>query len=569
MLRFARFSLFVLSLLLVATSCDFNAAEDAVNDFDVLIGLPSLSTVVNVQALDASTGQPVSQEVTVTFDGENAGSVMDIYNDPIAELAIQDGFGTFALDPASGPTPTNPAQVTLRVQSERYNATTTTIQATQDGSVNRVIRLTPEDPRKEAAGTAGVREGVSTNDNGETTRPVSGGTDKAKAAEAQGTFEIPQGIRLATASGDPVQGPVTVDLSVFDNSPAAQELLPSEVKVNENGQLRQIQGGVRFTVRGANGRLASQFGISAEPDTATATIDFPTLSTSGTPTITLVDAETGATRTVSLTSSSGSSKRGGAASQSGETKFLFVQNSIVVRSPSGTTTIDRGEFGGKLFAVAGAEPSSTCSPGALTINPNGQSGSMRVQISGDGFAVSRTVGIPDSESSFTLSSSSLFEGEIPDLGNVTLSVRTVDDQTSTTTIDPCSESSITLEAPATNRIDATVKAEANCPAGERLPISPPFDGYSLAYRLKGSTSPYWTVPRSAISFNTTDDAKETVTSVVVSVSGVRPGADYNAVGTFGSRTATLADAGRDAITMPSQDGGQVTITDEELREECQ
>jgi hypothetical protein len=258
-----------------------------------------------------------------------------------------------------------------------------------------------------------------------------------------------------------------------------------------------------------------------------------------------------------------------------ETEFVFNGSEVIVRSPNGTGTIDRSSEApqGEFFAVVGVDPTDTCSPSKLTINPNGQDGSIRLQIAKDGFVVERTVDIPESGE---LSASSLYEGDIPDLSNVSIRVQTTDDQTTTSTIDPCTESSITLDPPATNRIDATVKVEANCPEGERVPISPPFDGYSLSYRLEGNSDPYWTVPKKAITINTTDDAKETVTSVEVSLFNVIPDGRYTAVGTYGDQSANLADAedidnpnvDDGAIIMPSQDGGQITITDEELQNEC-
>lgn len=575
MIRYSRFSLFALALLFLITSCDFNAASDAAEDFDVLIGLPSLSTVVNVQALDASDGTPISpEEVTVTFGGTDGESVVDIYNDPEDSLVVQDGFGTFALNPSEEPSSTNPAQVTLRATADGYNGASTSIKVTQEGTVSRVIRLTSEDPENAAPGTAGAREeGIDNGASGQTGSTTSSAAPATKSRTASASFSIPAGISLETASGASVTGFTTMNLRVFDNSAAAQDLLPTEVKTTDNGTHRQIRGALRFEVRGDNG-AANSFGTTAS-DTTRVTADFASLSNStGDPTVTLVNPGTGMSRTVDLSPANTGRT---------ETEFVFAGSEVIVRSPNGTGTIDRSSEApkGEFFAVVGVDPTDTCSPSGLTINPNGQDGSIRLQIAKDGFVVERTVGIPDPQSSFTLSASSLYEGEIPNLSNVSISVQTTDDQTTTSTIDPCGSPSITLDAPANNRIDATVRVEANCPAGERVPISPPFDGYSLSYRQEDSNDPYWTVPKKAITINTTDDAKETVTSVEVDLFNVLPGDEggrYEAFGTYGDQSANLADAedidnpnidaDEGLIIMPSQDGGQITITDEELRNEC-
>jgi hypothetical protein len=307
--------------------------------------------------------------------------------------------------------------------------------------------------------------------------------------------------------------------------------------------------------------------VTPGSDTTTVTADFADLGTrTGPATVTLVNPETGAARTETLSSAASSGRT--------NTAFLFVDSEVIVRSPNGTTTIDRGsgEFQGEFYAVVGVDPnaSGACSPGDLTIDPNGQSGSIRVRVSEDGFAVESEVGIPDPESSFTLPASSLYDGDIPALSNATLAIRTTTDQRKTRTIDPCAGSESTLSDPAdaADRIDVSVKVEANCPSGERVPISPPFDGYSLGYRLAGSTDPYWIVSRDNITINTTDDAKETITSIVVSLSGVKSGGDYEAVGMYGDQSATLGDNGGGAITMPTEAGAQKNLTDERLTDLC-
>lgn len=567
-----RFSLPAILLLFLVTSCDFNAASNAVEEFEVLIGLPPLASVVNVQALDASSGSPLTgTEVSVAFEGEDAGSVVDIYSDPISELMVQDGFGNFALDSTTiSPSPGNPAVLTLRATADGYETTTTSVRITETGSVVQSLSLTPDNPERSPSGAAGEREVVGTGEGnpGEVNNPVTMETGKTSSGTngAQGSATIPAGTRLQTADGTPLQGQVTSDLSVYDNSVEAQELLPKEAKVNADGQHRQIQGAVRFEMRDENGRVANQYGTDGS-DTTTVTTELPTLDTrNGPPSLTLVDAETGDTRTVGLSSSSGASKAATSRSP-GQTTLRFVDNQVIIQSPFGTATVDAGEFSGPFLGAVGTQStdSNTCTPADLNVDTNGQQGSMRVQISGNGLAVAKTVSIPSGQSSFTLSASALFEGDIPALNEATLEVLTPDDQRKTTTIDPCAESvPVTLPAPATNRIDATVRLEANCPEGERLPVSPPFDGYSVAYRRVGSSGPYWTIPKENITINTTDDAKETVTSAVVSITGVLPDTDYEVVGTFGGRSSIQT------VTTPTAAEAEsvITVTEEELTAEC-
>lgn len=567
MLRTIRFSFVAVLLLGLLASCDFGAAGDAIDEFDVVVGLPALSAVINLQALDASDGSPISQGVQVTFDGQDESSVVDIYSDPLSEITLKGGFANFAVDSTRSPSSENPVRLTLRARAEGYNATSVSVQITQEGSVNRVIRLSPENPEQSSEGTSGSRETVNTDDNGETTTAVTAQTGKTSSGSdaAEGSASIPAGTSLRTADGEPLQGQVTTDLSVFDNSSNAQELLPVEAKVTENGR-RQIRGAVRFQAKDGGGRRASQYGGVEGGEATEIAADLPTLSTSsGTPSVTFVNPSTGASRTVELAASNSSQRPSAGKRAQEETTFQFIDGKVVITTPSGKTdSIDMSQFEGEFFAAIGLEPSQRCAPqGTLDIGSNGQSGSLDVSVSGEGLSANTQVSIPRSQSSFTLSAADLFGVEIPDVGPATVTVRAADEQEVSTQIDLCSEStSLDLPAPASDRISATVRVVPDCPQGERLPVSPPFDGYSVAYRQSGSTDQYQTVPKEDITINTTDDDLETVTSAVVPVSSVFPNTDYEFVGTFGEESSSQV------VTMPGQDGNEVTVTDQELRDQC-
>jgi hypothetical protein len=428
MLRTVRFSLVAVLLLGFLASCDFGAAEDAIDEFDVIVGLPALSSVVNLQALDASNGEPISQEVQVAFDGQGASSVVDIYSDPLPELTVQDGFANFALDSTRSPSSENPARLTLRAQAEGYNATSVSVQITEEGSVNRVIRLTPDNPEQSSEGTSGSRETVNTNDNGETTTAVTAQTGETSTGPdaAQGSASIPAGTSLQTRDGEPLQGQVTTDLSVYDNSAEAQNLMPAEAKETENGR-RQIRGAARFKVQDESGRTASQFGVGGG-DTTTVTADLPTLNSSnGTPSITFVNPSTGESRTVELSSSSSSQERSTGKRAQEETIIQLIEGDAFVIPTSGEPNEVPNlaeDLNGEIFLGVGLEPSQNCEPqGGLDIAPNGQSGSLTVSVSGEGFSTDTKVSIPSSESPFTLSAESLFNGTIPDAGPATVTLQ--------------------------------------------------------------------------------------------------------------------------------------------------
>ncbi len=568
MLRPARLFIFAALCLPLAWGCDFGAASDAVDEFEVVTELPPLKTVVNLQVLDASNGAPITDDVQVTVGGTDASEVIDVYSDPISELTIKNGFANFGLDSTRSPTPDNPAQLELRASASGYVATSVSVRIRQEGSVSRVVRLRPEDPESSVPGTSGDRKNVDINEDGETTSLVTAETgrtsDEPDAAEAAAS--VPTGTRLRTTSGESLQGQVTIDLSVYDNSADAQALLPSGVKANEGGQRRQIRGAVRFGARDNDGRVADRFGEAGQ-DTTMVTTDLPTLSAdNGVPTITLVNPETGDARTVDLSASS-VARTVRAKQRQQQTTFLFAGSEVVVKSPEGTTVIDRSGFSGEFFAAVGVEPTgeNSCTPESIIeTHPNGQRGTVALRLSGNGVSIDTQVPIPTSNSPFPVSASNLFDQDIPVLGDLELTLRTPGEKEVTTTVNPCTGTYfVKLPVPAQNRIDATIRALPDCPAGQSIPLSPPLSGYSVSYRPVGSDRPYQTVPKEEITINLTDDKPRKLKDAVASVSGVLPNTEYKFIGTFGEESSSKE------ITMPVQEGGELEVSDEGLQSLCQ
>ncbi|MFB6231863.1 MAG: hypothetical protein ABEL04_11985 [Salinibacter sp.] len=559
-------------LALFATSCDFNAANDAVDQFQVLVEVPPLTTVVNLQVLNGSTGNPVSRDVQVAFDGPDAPEVIDVYSDPLSELIIGSGFASFGIDSTRIPSSARPVQITLHAQADGYRTTSAPLRIVQEGSKRQVLQLMPSNPERTVSGRSGARKTGSMSGEGKTSSAVTAETAKASGgSSAEATASIPAGTALQTASGTPLQGNITVDLSAFGNSADAQELLPTGARTDEEGQRRRIRGALRFQVQDDNGRVARQFGVSGS-DTTTITADLPSVKGGdGTPTVTLVNPATGASQTYALDASS--SAQAGSPKQQGTTTLQLVGGTVIVQSAEGTATVDPGKVGGALFAVMGVDPSetNTCTPkSSIQIGPNGHEGSVGLRIAEGGFSLDANVSIPDPNSVFTVSASSLLGGDIPRLGDVTLTVTAPDGQEVTTRVNLCSGTNatkrsgtvVTLPKPSSERIDATIRVLPDCPKGKKIPLTPPLDGYTVSYRPSGSNKPFKTIPKDNITINVTKDKPKTLKNAVVSMPNVLPDTEYKFVGTYGGQSSSRT------VTMPAEDGGEITVTDERLRKEC-
>jgi hypothetical protein len=563
MKRLALFSLLAGAVLLVTNACDFNTASDAVDDFDIVVELPPLATVVNVQAIDASDQNPVSQEVSVTFEGSDASEVWDIYSDPIDRLTFGDGFATFGLDSTRNPSSDDPARLRLRVQADGFVPTSVPVRITREGSITRTIRLTPENPEQSPDGTKGSREQAQT-DNGATTSDVELQTEATSDGDdaAQASATIPQGTSLKTSDGTSLQGQVTSDLSVYDNSADAQNLLPAEALENEDGSRRLIQGALRFQVTDEGGQRAGQFD-NADGNATSITANLPALNAQdGTPVLVFVNPETG--ETTRATANPSSTTQAGTAKNHGGWHLSISGDQVTITSPDGLV------FGpisvsvlNETISTFGVELPNTCSPtGELVVNRNGQSGSVGISFASDGLSVEAS--FSDASDAVVITPSDLFDGQIPDVGPVDVTVTAPDDQTQTVTVNWCSGSAeTTLPAPAADRIDATVRLVPDCPADQDIPVSGEVDGYSVNYRLDGSSDPYRSVSKDDISIFTSG-TPEKFNRAEVDLFNILPGQDYEFVGTLGSEGSSTQ-----TITMPTSDGGTVETTDEELNDLCE
>lgn len=558
---------FLASAVLLTTACDFNAASDAVDDFDLVVELPPLATVVNVQAIDATSQNPVAQEVSVTFEGSDASEVIDIYSDPIDQLTFSDGFASFGIDSTRNPSSDEPTRLRLRVQADGYVPTSVPVRITREGSITSTTRLTPDDPEQAPEGTKGRRERTQT-DNGATTSNVELQTDQTSddTNAAQASATIPEGTSLKTSDGRPLQGQVTTDLSVYDNSTEAQNLLPAEALESEDGSRLLVQGALRFTVTDEDGQHAGQFDNADETATSI-TANLPALDAqNGTPVLVFVNPETGETTRVSASPSSASRTSTG---KSHTGSHLLIEGGMATARVGRSAEI---AFSSSLLTNAlmtfGYRPpkSAMCQPtGELVINRNGRTGPIGIWHTSSGLSIDASFSDPSDP--VVITPSDLFDGWIPDMGPVTVYVSPPGSrfqQEQTVTVNWCSGSAeTTLPASSFDWVDATVRLVPNCPADQDIPVSGDVDGYTVNYRVAGSSNPYHSVPKEDITISTSG-TPEKFNRADVNLSTVRPGEDYEFVGTLGSEGSSTQ-----TITMPMSNNGTVETSDEELNDLCE
>ena len=99
-------------------SCDFSGLSNAVDDFKVVVGLDPINTSSAVLLTDAATGELITANVEVIFEGENGDDVIDIYSDPISEKEVSSGILTFGISNNVVPTEESPVSVRIRLRAD-------------------------------------------------------------------------------------------------------------------------------------------------------------------------------------------------------------------------------------------------------------------------------------------------------------------------------------------------------------------------------------------------------------------------------------------------------------------
>ena len=258
-----------LLLPLMVAACDFSAIENPADDFDLIIELPPINTVVNGQVVDATTMQPVPN-AKLTFTGEAAARLIDAYSDPIQEVKAKHGVVSFGVDNGLVPSEDSPVKFRVKASAEGYFANTQEVVLTETGNGDFLIRLPRNNPATQTQGAAGKEDkSATTSANGATTAAVTVQTPATQGTQTQATVTVPQGTVARTQSGQALTGQLTTTLRVYDAEKGLAEL-PESAKQNDEGGTRAVVGGVFFKVTDASGNAAATFdgGTSAAGKTA-------------------------------------------------------------------------------------------------------------------------------------------------------------------------------------------------------------------------------------------------------------------------------------------------------------
>ncbi len=241
------------------SACDFQAAEDAFDDFNIIIGLDPINTVVNGIIVDASDGDLVNAELT--FSGTDVATLIDAYSDPLEDQNVEDGLITFGIRNSIVPSPSNPVAFTVTATANGYFSTSKTISVTEVGDAVFQIVMAQNNVTVNIQGTDGqVDNQISTNSSGVVQQAVTVQTQAPSTTQtqAQVIVVVPVGSTPVTANGTPLVGQITTQLRAYDSG-SGLAALPSGAITSTDGTNQAVAGATFFKMEDQVGNVAVNF----------------------------------------------------------------------------------------------------------------------------------------------------------------------------------------------------------------------------------------------------------------------------------------------------------------------
>lgn len=251
-----RLLLTALVLTMGLSACDFQAAEDAFDEFQIIIGLDPIESPVTGLVYDRSSGEML--RATLQFGGTGASSLIDAYSDPLGNsMEAEGGAVTFGIANSVTPSTGSPFTFTVTASVEGYYSQTRTVTATEVGGVDFEMPMTRQvDAFSSIAGTSSAQDGsIQTSQNGavQQTRTV----QTQGTASAQATATVTAGSLALTSSGQPLTGQLQTQVRAYDPALGSSSL-PQGATMN-GGANQAIVGAVYFLMTDGAGHVASSF----------------------------------------------------------------------------------------------------------------------------------------------------------------------------------------------------------------------------------------------------------------------------------------------------------------------
>jgi len=484
----------ILIAALVFWGCDVQALEDAVDNLDVIVQLEPINTVFSLTVIDAGTLEPI-RNVSVSFSGDAAGSLIDAYSDPLGGSELSSGSISFGVNNAVVPSESVPVFFRITGSTAGYFTSFEDVFAGTDGTHSITLRLQKDNPTQPVAGTAVASATVGTTQAGATTEeivvqtppppPPPATAQPTQTAQAQATVTVAAGTVPLAAGGQPLQGTITTNIRVYDTV-AGLSALPAAARTSTDGTNQIVSGATLFRMSDGSNQVAVTFRASSSKSSLACGAEFS---------ITLVDPTTVALASLIPASAYSISAFTPA---DGNTVVLGVTPTVTATGTSLVVTVCLTGISGigdasqgiiLLVTIGGVTFEAGALNAQLTIsNPNAFAVNVAGTISGFGVSLATNFMVGPGSTTSPISAWFGDGGNYPFVSGASggTAFALLDDaQSATTPIANLLMGSGTLTLPTVGLQAFTITATAACPTGqvfEVKPTSSSLDALVVKYR---------------------------------------------------------------------------------------
>jgi hypothetical protein len=571
-----------LALILTMSACDFQAAEDAFDEFQVVIGLDPINTPVSGIIYDKDSGEPLT--ATLTFGGPGASSLIDAYSDPLdSEIVVEGGAVTFGVANSVTPSESSPFVFTVTVSAPGYYTKTRTVTATETGGLDFEVTLVPEvNATSNVQGTSSAVDNSAQADQSGTvqqTVTVQTQSNTQNNAQATATATVSQGTTAVTSSGQPLTGQIQTQIRAYDPGQGSTSL-PQGATISGDGTNQAVVGGVFFLMTDANGNVAANFTSSGSGKGLSFGKSSGACSDAGglfEVTVSITDPTTvAAVQTLGTVNAQiwGYTQADDANNQLGATELTLVGNAVEGTICVGGTlaNVNLDNLGdssqGVLFTLV--LPPNLGSLATLDLavtinNPSVATVPGTITLQGPGVYAQRSVSFPGNTKTRTLANWLGVSGNYFIVSGSTYTITVQPDggvPAATSVSDPSAGSTtITLSPPSVTR-NYNVNASFACPAGTTFDVSiseSSLDGVSVFYRRLPNGNPRG-IPNDENIVKTTDQS--TFIQVNGQVTAIA-GEQYRFTGVLDNERSSIES------TAPSgTNNWNITLSSDDVGFEC-
>lgn len=460
---FKRMSFFGLAVFLAA--CDAADIDRLVNlgsEVKVIVGLPAIETSLTGSIVDAKTQAPLTQKVTLTFSGQNAKDLVNMYSHKLSQQVLDGGLASFGVDNKVVPSATSPVKFTVTASAPGYLTTSQEVVVTAKGGTPFVIPMINPSQAPDGAEVT-KNSSAQASPNGQTTQPVTiTTTPTTQTEEAKVEVTLPAATPLQTANGTPLSGALTSTLTYINpNEGSAAQALPSGYTIGPDGQAFEMVGAVQMNITDGQGNTAvSGTSGRALGKTSAVTSMTITLPKGVVNPITNRPAQIGDKLAVCIF-------------VDGRWQYINLFEVLAGANSTLVLKVSPAYIGYYIAYFFQVPPANKCRPNA-TVNfiNNGNVGSVSLKVQGSGLNQSVSTDVNGTNTSLILGATNLGYSEINKNARFTLTARTSAGKEVSLKNQLICDGTINMNLPAPETLlNVTVTATPQCPAGKKAYVT--------------------------------------------------------------------------------------------------